>query len=454
MGKIVRDSHRVGEAGVLLFHQYCNDHKPFIIFREVTKHDFGIDGELEITQKNEQSKIEATGEILKVQIKTVNSANSYMRNEKENSFDFYADSDDLDYWLKHQKFGSTVLLVIVDLRTNSIYVKRITEVEIHLVKKKGGKSSLPISFDKTANKLETGKDDFLNRFSSAFKTRVNFDADEMLMSNALVIKKYPKVMYVHQSKYKTKKGIYEKITDDDAPHFVLKSDRIYTFREITLKDMKLFATEILEQQGADRISFDEIVEDVDLTNIFLELLYAHFQFELRRKLLNFSKDYKRFYFRLNQEQESLEVDTKTRKRNADSKKKVVTYHEYGKDSFYRHLAVELKVKLYENSLWLIINPKYLFTSDKHKPLPPKSITKYTNYLTSREFNNEYANILHFWKDYLFNGHSDWMLNRDEKDAITIGDYETTTVQFGIAMDVKAAKKKDDGEVDSVQTSLF
>ena len=58
MGKIVRDSHRVGEAGVLLFHKYCNDHKPFIIFREVTKHDFGIDGELEITQKNEQAKID------------------------------------------------------------------------------------------------------------------------------------------------------------------------------------------------------------------------------------------------------------------------------------------------------------------------------------------------------------------------------------------------------------
>lgn len=454
MGKIVRDSHRVGEAGVLLFHQYCNDHKPFIIFREVTKHDFGIDGELEITRKNEQSKIEATGEVLKVQIKSVNSDNSYMRNEKENTFDFYADPDDIDYWLKHQKYGSTVLLVIVDLRKKSIYVMKISEVEIHMVQKKGAKSSLPISFDKTENKLETGRNDFLNLFSTAFKTRVNFDTEEILMSNALVIKKHPKVMYVHQSKFKTKKTIYEKITDDDAPHFVLKADRIYTFREITLKDMKKFSTEILEQQGADRISFDEIVEDVDLTNIFLELLYSHFQHELRRKLLNFSKDYKRFYFRLNRDQESLEVDAKTRKRNADSKKKVVTYHEYGKDKFYRHLAVELKVKLFENSLWLIINPKYLFTSDKHNPLPPKSITKYTNYLTSREFNNEYANILHFWKDYLFNGHSDWILNRDEKDAITIGDYEKTAVQFGIAKDVKAAKKKDDNEIDSGQTSLF
>jgi hypothetical protein len=52
MGKIVRNTHISGEAGVIKFAEFCNRHKPYIFFREVLKSDFGIDGEIELTRTN------------------------------------------------------------------------------------------------------------------------------------------------------------------------------------------------------------------------------------------------------------------------------------------------------------------------------------------------------------------------------------------------------------------
>jgi hypothetical protein len=40
-----------------------------LIWREEAKNDFGIDGEVELTCKTENGKIEATANVLKVQIK-------------------------------------------------------------------------------------------------------------------------------------------------------------------------------------------------------------------------------------------------------------------------------------------------------------------------------------------------------------------------------------------------
>jgi hypothetical protein len=62
---------------------------------------------------------------MKVQIKTTSSDNSYIRNEKTNSFEFYPRKEDLDYWNKYRKNGIEVLLVIYDQRNDSLYCKKL-----------------------------------------------------------------------------------------------------------------------------------------------------------------------------------------------------------------------------------------------------------------------------------------------------------------------------------------
>jgi hypothetical protein len=450
MGKIVKESYRVGEAGVILFNNYCNEHNPFIIFREVTKHDFGIDGELELTRKNEDGKTEATAEILKVQIKSVNSDNSYIKNETENKFDFYAEPDDLDYWLKHQKYNLQVLLIIVDLRNNIIYAKKINDTDIYSSKKKGQR--IPIEFNKELNKLEKEKNNFIEKFSTSFKSRVNFDTEEVLLTNSLQVKKVPKGLFKYKAKYSNKKEIFGKITNADAPHFVVKSNYIYTFRNISL-DCKNFCKEILIDTKSESIGFQTIKNSIDLTNIYLELFYEHIKHDLYSRDLVYSKDYHRFYFKLRKTEELLEVKTRTRKTGSESLKKVVTHHIYGKTEFFRHLAVDLRIKFFDGKLFVIINPKYLFTKDRKEPLTPKQITRYTNFLTSREFNNEYANTLHFWRTYLFKGAEDWLLSVSNKENIIIGDYEKLTVKFSIPLDNKPPKIKMKAEETYNQQSL-
>lgn len=456
MGKIVKESHQVGEKGVILFNSYCNQHSPFIIFREVTKHDFGIDGEVELTRKNSDGKTEAVGEILKIQIKSVNSDNSYIKNENDDSFTYYASVDDIDYWVKHHKYGLPVVVVIVDLRNNGeiIYAKKITDQFMPKSSKKV--QTVPIQFSKKDNKLEFGKNEFIERFTSEFKSRISYDIEETLISNALVVKKFPKNLYVYKSKFKTKKSIFEKIKQADAPHFVVKAELIYTFRDI--KDCKTFCKDVLADETPSIINFQKIKESLDNTNIYLELFYEHLKHDLYGKQLSFNKDYHRYYFRLKDTEDFLEVDTKTRKRDADAKKKVVTYHEYGRTKkivFFRHLAVDFRIKLVEDGFWIIINPKYLFTIDRKEPLPPKLITRYTNFLTAREFNDVYLNSLHFWKTYLFKGAKDWEIFANEKANIVIGDYHDTKVGFGIPLDAKKERKAAVIEADAVnQQSLF
>src|SRR6476620_1424358 len=114
MSKIVRDTHITGMRGVNLFEKYCLLHKPAIIFRETLKSDFGIDAELEMTEYTEEKKVSPTGETIKNQIKTDGTGHSYIRNEKEGQFEYYASEDDLEYWSKYKSHGFEVLLVIID----------------------------------------------------------------------------------------------------------------------------------------------------------------------------------------------------------------------------------------------------------------------------------------------------------------------------------------------------
>ena len=61
MSKIITPQHITGEKGVVKFASFCVQHSPYLIFREETKNDFGIDGEVELTTINIDNKIEATG---------------------------------------------------------------------------------------------------------------------------------------------------------------------------------------------------------------------------------------------------------------------------------------------------------------------------------------------------------------------------------------------------------
>lgn len=472
MSKTVRDTHITGENGVLTFAKYCNQHKPYIFFREVLKNDFGIDAEIELTRTNEDKKIEPTGEIIKVQIKSVNSDKSYIKNERESQFEFIPRKDDIDYWEKYTKNGIEVILVIYDQRKDALYCKKVFDHDIFIANRlvtKGKKRNInPITFNKKDNILEFGVHDFATKYSTLFKSKVNFDTNETLLTNFLKLKEIPKQLIKYSSLYKNKKAVFELIENHEAPYFVLKDNFVYTFSELGV-EYNTFKAKILAPDTKESITLNEVLSDTVLRNYYAELLNEHLRDFLRRKNLLFNRQHKRFYFRLPKEHNSLNVEVTTRKRGQVSSKVVIKKYEYANGIFFRHLAVEFKFRYIANEIYLIINPKYYFTSDGWNLLEPDKITKLTNFLTSREFNNHYCDSLHFWWTYLSGGKDDLVIymhpsynnittvqskNFYNKNPKIIASYfKSFTAAFGISNDVKPRSKKQDSN-DTIQPELF
>lgn len=142
MSKTIRDTHVTGMKGVNLFEQYCLQHSPVIIFRETLKSDFGIDAEIEMTEFNDERKVEPTGEIIKVQIKTDGTGHSYIKNEGQTQFDYYASEDDIEYWSKYKSHGLEVVLVIIDASNQKIYCKKVFDTDLGIAKTAQKKKNL------------------------------------------------------------------------------------------------------------------------------------------------------------------------------------------------------------------------------------------------------------------------------------------------------------------------
>lgn len=473
MGKQIRNTHISGEAGVIRFADYCNRHQPYILFREVVKSDFGIDGEIELTRVNEDRKIEPLGEIMKVQIKTAVSDKSYIRNESNTSFEFYPRKEDIEYWEKYKKNGIEVLLVIYDQRNDALYCKKVIDTDVYIGKenlKKGKKKNTnAITVHKTENQLVNGNNDFTLKFSNSFRSRVAFGIKEYLLTNFLKYQQHPKQLYVYGSKYKRKKEIYEVITQDEAPFFIVYNSLIYTMTELG-KEYGSFKSKVLTEETGKLIGYAEILEERQLRNHYVELLNEYLKAFLRTKKLAFQKDFRRYYFWLPKEQEAVIVPAVTRKRGMQTEKMVVKKYVYGKLTFFRHYALEVKHFFSGSDPYLIIQPKYFFTSDGKTPLAPKEITKLTNFLTSQEYNNHFCDWLHFWFSYISTNDKEVLVFEDpaykavktvqprsfysKHIRIVFSNYTEFPVDFGIALDKKERKKVPLPETGTSHNLLF
>lgn len=450
MSKIVRPSHIIGERGVNVFADYCNRHQPYIIWREETKNDFGIDGEVELTEVNEDGKIKPTSQTLKVQIKSTQSSASYIQQETDESFSFFPREEDLEYWKSYRVYGYDVLLVVFDGREGAdlLYCKRITDIDEALVRPKGKRKSQPIVFSKTENRLVTGQHDFDTKYRASFKSRVNYLAAEVLDTNMFPFKTVPRWLYTYPTHYKTKKDIFKNIASGEAPYFVIYNSIIYTFVPIE-KDFKPFYEHVVsEGQKRTEHRYSEVVDTATLRNHFVELLNEYLKDFMRKRGLYYQRDFRRFYFFLRKDQTEYKVPYRTRRAEKVTEKKVVEFYEYGKDTFFRHLAVAVKPLFIEDRVYLIISPKYYFTSDRTAPLEPEKTTKFTNYLNRKTFNDGVVDQLHFWWHHLAKGSHEATVfdgSAMNQPSILLSRPIDFTVPFGIPLDgEKVAQKKKAG----------
>jgi len=205
MGKYISKAHITGDRGVIKFKEYCNKHNPFIIFREIKEHDYGIDGEIE-TVRYVEDKMVASGNVLKVQLKSTASVNSYIKNETDTEFTYYASHEDYQYWAEH---NLAVLLIVYNCITDQLFVRKITPEDYAFHRKHTKNRSYPIEFTKLRTELFVGESDFFKKINhDYFKPRFDSTVNEKLISNIQFFSSYPKIMYVFNTSYRNKKEIF------------------------------------------------------------------------------------------------------------------------------------------------------------------------------------------------------------------------------------------------------
>jgi len=458
VAKFINISQITGEKGVAAFHDYCVNHNPPIIWREETKNDFGIDGEIEITRKHETGKIEVTGEILKVQIKSTETG-SYISNNDDISFKFNAKKNDIEYWKKHKL---SVVLVIYIVNSEELYAKKVDKIDFELSKKK-----FPIIFNKEKNQLIKGESNFLVKFSDYFKERVNFDTKELLFTNIFCFTRLPKFVYEYSSLVSNINDIFESNVKR-YPEFILYSSKIYSFTK--LEKYPEFYQNFIECNTLEQLYFKRFLREKKTRNFGIELINKYFKSHCYEKGIGYNKDYKRFYFKKFTEEEIEKKETKSYvkrvfrvenyipksgKRKSSEREVVTSYVYYNKTAFIRHFAFETYYFLNEDNLYLTITPKYLFTVDGKEVLEDKKkVTKYTNYMTSREMNQQVLNHIYFIFQYLSENKEQIILANFGNCNIAISKMKTFQVNFGIGWEPEKKFKQTTKKLEVTQKNLF
>ncbi|MEE1945844.1 DUF4365 domain-containing protein [Pedobacter sp. KR3-3] len=458
MAKYVSPTHIIGDSGVIKFKQYCNQHDPYIIFREIKEHDYGVDGEIELV-KFEKEKMIASGQIIKVQLKSTASSNSYIKNQTDDGFTFYATQDDFEYWSAH---NLGVILVIYDSQKDRLFARKITKEDYVYHKKHTKTSSYPVVFKNTETELFVGEGTFFTKIrESYFKPRFDGNVKETLVSNVQFFSSFPKVLYIYNSEFKTKKDVFKQMDEGvQIPPFLIYNKKIYCFQNIPTfhKDFRERILTTTDSQP-EILKYDEFFEDKSLLNHYVELLNLYLRdfFVKDRKLWANRKNKGHFFFAKPSTEDSLKITYKTRKRETQGERTVVNFYEYGKDAFFRHMGFTYYIDFLDKSPIFILNYKYHFTKDGGEPLSPMKITKYTNKLNGLEYNSQVLNTLHFWQEYLSGGHDMIKIAELDEFKIQIKPLEVVSANFGIYKENDLSIKKPQAKVnpiDDTQNKLF
>jgi len=388
MSKTVQSSKLTEWKGLdrisLVVHQMGN------IWREMTKDDFGLDGEIEVvTPKASGDGFETAGGIVKVQSKA---GERYVRYDTESSFCTPVDQNDLEYW---RKCTFPVLFIVYHPKDDKLYFK---EVKAY-IRDTLGVFSKPhhIKFDKTKDEFTASSKAEVCQHAKVSQHRISFEQKERLLTNLLPIKKLPETLYCATTRRKNHQNIRDEIKGF-VPPFCIVDGKLYSLSDLANEQCplnKFCVGQVSTTPTSDWIGDEERVGDfVYLLN---QLLGKH----MGRCGVRYNRDFGRSYFpRENSTDTAFKRAWTSVRTGVADERTVVKYYEYGKDKFWRHLASELSFERFGGEWFLRIIPKYYFTEDGEKACDGELAGPYTTSQKADEHNSHVLNHVLFWSDVL------------------------------------------------------
>jgi Domain of unknown function (DUF4365) len=367
-------------------------HEMKCIFREITKDDFGLDGEIEVVVPKQGGQgYETTGGIIKVQAK---SGESYVKQDTDASFVTPVEKSDLEGW---HNAPYPVLFIVYHPHDDRLYYKEIKSY----VKNTPGvfKPPLRVTFDKVADEFDAGKYEKIIQASAVSPPRISLDQREKVFSNLLLVKREPKTIFVAPTEYKDFTHVRSEITGF-APPFTVTGGTLFTLAN--LHDERSVLRGFCDIGSIDSMPASKWAKDESYRNEYIFLLNQLLGAHLRRCGLIYNRHFKRNFFpRRNDTDEVFREDWyNVRTSRAAPPRIVAKYYKYRSARFWRHLAVNLSFKCIGSSWFLQIVPKYFFTTDGETPWDSDLVGPYTTKIKSDEWNNHVLNHVLFWTDVL------------------------------------------------------
>jgi hypothetical protein len=353
------------------------------IWREISKDDFGIDGE-----------IETHGNVLKVQSK---SGASYVVEDTEAAFSSPVAKSDLETW-NNSRYP--VLYIVYHPDDDKLYCKEVRAY----VKDTANVFQRPykISFNKANDEFNNDYSLEVEKHAELSESRVSFNEKEELYSNLLPVRKLPLLFHATTEYIDVDEVRGE--TDAHLPPFCIYGDRLFSFADLRQNgcDLRPFCDGDVEVLRAA----EWLRSDPDRQRDLVYMLNQT-QGKLRHQLgLKYCKPYERTYFpRTNQTDKEFKVNWFSARTNkaAAAPRIVVKYYEYGLNKFWRHLACHMSFQRFGSDWFLRIVPKYLFTTDGESPCEGDLAGPYTTKLKAMEHNPQVLNHVLFWADFLAGG---------------------------------------------------
>jgi|SRR5581483_9883297 len=367
-------------------------HEMKCIFREITKDDFGLDGEIEVVRPKPDGKgYETTGGIIKVQAK---SGESYVKQDNDTSFITPIEKSDLEGWYNA---SYPVLFIVYHPKDDKLYFKEIKSYV--LATKAIFLPPLHIRFDKSIDEFRPDIYSGVAQTARISPPRVAHDQREKLYSNLLIVKRGPKSISYAPTQAKDFSEI-RKATTGFLPPFTVTGGYLYTLADLIDEKCALRnhcdATQV-KNMPAECWANDESKQ---AAYVFLlnQLLGSH----LRRCGLVYNRDFASNYFPRQNDAETVFKEDwyNVRTARAAPPRTVARYYEYGLTHFWRHLAIHLSFRHIGSSWFLQIIPKYFFTQDGTTPCPSDMVGPYTTGIKAVERNLHVLNHILFWSDIL------------------------------------------------------
>lgn len=412
------------------------------IYREGTKDDFGIDGEIEILKPDESAdEPRITGKIIKFQAK---SGASYLHKNKDNENIFYADKSDLEYWCA---CTYPVILIVYNPIDSKLYFK---DVKSYL---KQHPNFLAIEPHKV---VFTEKDEFIRESYSQLceiarlsPERIAFDKQERLYGNLFPVIGNPTRVY-RANCLKSTEEVFNGLNSKPIIPFCIVNRFLYTFSNLLdpenpLRDFCDVNTVRIMALNGDWINRNR--------SQYAQLLNQVAEFYLINLGFNYDRDLKRFYFPAenNASKESKKKWTSFRT-GRKTTRTVCKFYIYGKDSFWKHHAAKISFRWIGESWYLQIVPQYQLTQDGIKRCSDEKTKKYITPIIAREFNYNVLNNIFFWGDILSNGKSNIEIEYQGKILIQVEKIPISVIANFAITDDPAMYEED--ETDAISPLLF